>query len=133
MRFHAIAVAALLLAAPCLATADDYPTPNGRYCGKLMSLGELVGAETVLKIDPNGRISGTYEFRDGNATTNGTLREVEKSASLTKTLRWTDKYGDGRLVITFDPAFMRFDGHWGTGDEVPGQTWFGQRCQAPIS
>jgi hypothetical protein len=36
-------------------------------------------------------------------------------------------------VITFDPAFMRFDGHWGTGDAVPDQTWFGQRCQAPNS
>jgi len=133
MHLTITAFAALMLLLPDVAKAGTYDGPDGRYCGTLASSGQIVDADTKLKLDPDGRISGTYQFRDGDSVTNGNLQEEEKGPGLTKMLRWTDKYGKGRLVITFDSTFHSFYGHWGTNDAVPNQLWTGDRCQEPNS
>jgi hypothetical protein len=131
MRSHAIAL--LLAAMPACATAGTIAVPSDHYCGKLLSAGNMVDADTSLTVDPDGRISGTDGFRDGDTVTRGTLKEVMAGKSQMKMLRWADKYGDGWLVITFDSAFSRFDGQWGNGDAVPDNVWTGERCTDPNS
>jgi hypothetical protein len=107
MRSCAIAITALPMILPMSAAAGD-AGPAGHSCGQLSS-GRLVDADTRLQLDPDGRISGTDRFRDGNMAT------------------------DGRLVVTFDAAFSRFDGHWGAGDAVPDNIWTGERGREPNS
>lgn len=135
MRFHVVAVAAMFAILPAFAVAGANADvgPAGCYCGKLRSAGRIVDAETTFQTGTDRRLSGTYQFRDGEGATDGRLREEAKEPGLTRRLRWTDKYGHGRLVITFDPAFVGFDGHWGMLDAVPDQVWTGGRCQEPDS
>jgi hypothetical protein len=129
MRSYAILLAAL----STVAIAGAKARPTGRYCGKLVSAGLLVDAETTFSTDEHGRVSGSYHFQDGDAVTDGRLQETGRDSGRTKSLHWMDKYGHGRLVITFDPNFTQFDGHWGASDEVPDHFWIGQRCEEPNS
>ncbi len=133
MRSCAIVLAALLTTSSVVASAGAESRPTGRYCGKLVSSGLLVDAETTFSTDEDGRVFGSYQFRDGDAVTDGRLQEIGRDSGRTKSLRWTDKYGNGRLVIIFDPSFAQFDGHWGASDAVPDHRWVGQRCQEPNS
>jgi hypothetical protein len=130
-RTVATLTAASLFGLPAFAATDAGPA--GDYCGKLTSSGRLVDAETRLEIGRDGRMSGVYRFRDGDTETGGKLQESKRGPGLTKMLRWTDKYGDGRLVITFDPTFGSFEGHWGPGDAMPDLTWTGALCGEPNS
>lgn len=135
VRIAGICLAAGLLHLPVSAhsMAKLGAGPAGRYCGKLLSSGELLEAETSMQVDGQGHISGTYRFDDDGTTTIGTLSEVGTASGTTRTLRWFDKYGTGSLIIHFTADYRRFEGLWGPQDVAPSHTWNGGECGAPIS
>jgi len=107
--------------------------PAGRYCGKLFSSGEIVAAESTFEFGQGGRITGYYEFRDGDVVTDGWLEEASAETGRTHLLTWHDRYGQGRLTVTFDRDFESFNGYWGADASVPNHVWMGARCQEPTS
>jgi hypothetical protein len=100
---------------------------GGRYCGKLFSGGALVEVVTILAPGKDGRLEGVYSFREGDAMVDGKLQE-ERVNGLTRTLVWTDKYGSGRLLITFTGSYDAFRGAWGVDNDLPSAQWDGARC-----
>lgn len=123
---------ALLVAWPGLAVAGPIAGPQGRYCGKLFSAGEVVAAETTFD-STGGKITGRYEFRDGNTVTDGWLVEAGGESARKRLFIWHDRYGLGRLQVTFSSDFASFDGYWGADAPKPGNVWTGGRCQEPTS
>ncbi|MCO5150783.1 MULTISPECIES: hypothetical protein [unclassified Shinella] len=125
-----IAILALIIGV----TGATAPSPkqaagiDGRYCGRLWSNGVLVEAVTVLKLAGDGRLSGTYEFADGDGRTPGTLAESPPGNGLARTLDWQDMYGSGKLSITFQPDFSGFTGTWQDQSGTPNELWDGVRC-----
>ncbi len=113
-----------LLASVSLAEAGSLK----RYCGKLMALGDLLPVETRIGAGADGRLSGDYEFRFAGSLSQGTLHEPKKAEGHTRTLHWEDRFGRGRLRITFDASGNSFEGKWGTGPEEPHDIWFGKPC-----
>lgn len=99
-----------------------------RYCGKLMALGDLLDVETRIGTGADGKLSGNYEFRFAGSLNQGSLQEPKKAEGRTRTLRWEDRFGSGRLRITFDASGNGFEGRWGTGPEEPHDIWFGKPC-----
>lgn len=100
---------------------------GGRYCGKLFSGGALVEVITILAPGKDGRLEGVYSFREADAMVDGKLQE-ERVNGLTRTLVWTDKYGSGRLLITFTSSYDAFRGAWGVDNDLPSSQWDGVRC-----
>ncbi|MGV1788998.1 hypothetical protein [Rhizobium sp. A37_96] len=135
VRITGICLAAGLLPLPASghSTVELGAGPAGRYCGKLLSSGELLEAETSMQVDGQGHISGTYRFDDDGTTTIGTLSEVGTASGTTRTLRWFDKYGMGSLIIRFTSDYQRFEGLWGSQGAAPSYTWDGGECGTPIS
>lgn len=123
----------MLIALPSLAAAEPPAGPQGRYCGRLFSNGEIVAAETTFDLRNDGSVTGRYEFHDGNAVTDGWLDEAGRETARKRLLIWHDKYGQGQLLVTFAGDFESFDGYWGADAPVPGHIWIGGRCQEPVS
>jgi hypothetical protein len=132
MHIRSLPFAGMLIMLPGLA-APSPGAPQGRYCGKLFSAGEIVAAETTFEFDQGGRIAGRYQFRDGDVVTDGRLEEASKETPSTRLLIWHDRYGKGQLTVTFGREFESFDGYWGSDAPVPGHIWTGERCQEPIT
>src|ERR1043165_81824 len=105
MYFPSLPFIIVLVMLPGLATAAPSAAPGGRYCGKLLSAGEIVGAETTFEINQGGEITGHYEFRDGGVATDGWLEEANRETGRTRLLIWHDRYGQGLLTVTFDRDF----------------------------
>ena len=115
-------------------TGANAPSPkqavnvDGRYCGRLWSNGVLVEAITVLKLQQDGRLTGTYEFADGGAMTPGSLSEDTAGKGLDHTLNWRDPYGTGKLFISLRPDYSGFTGKWQDQTGTPNELWDGTRC-----
>lgn len=103
-------------------------TLAGQYCGRLWSSGALVQVETDIKVESDGRLSGTYRFADYGGMTPGTLAEAAPVTGLVHTLDWQDKYGSGKLSITFKPDYSGFSGTWQDQTGTPNEVWDGVRC-----
>ena len=101
---------------------------EGRYCGLLLSRGSLAQVVTVLATQANGLLVGSYEFSDLDEITKGSLLESGKQAEDARTLTWTDKYGNGRLVIAFNQSRSAFIGKWGSDADAPSYRWDGALC-----
>ncbi len=125
---------ALILAFAFSLTGANAPSPKqeaiaaGQYCGRLWSNGALVQANTTFKTESDGRLTGTYEFSDYGGMTAGTLNEAAPVKGLDHTLDWQDKYGAGKLFITFKPDYSSFTGKWQDQSETPNELWDGVRC-----
>jgi hypothetical protein len=123
-----IAALSILGASTLSAHARD---PIGKYCGELLSAGVMSGVETqFIRNVGNGTITGTYVFDDRGQPVKGELAEAGDDGDgndLTRLFIWRDKYGYGKLVLTFAPDFSAFDGKWGdTGTALA--PWNGRRC-----
>jgi hypothetical protein len=126
---------AVLLAGGGAVLASGKPERNGsgRFCGQAISGGEIVPVETRLDLQPDGKLAGTYQFRDRGEWIEGTLSEVSPTLSLTKTLVWADRFGVGWLTLTFDRDFGSFDGRWGVEIGATGLPWNGSLCDNATS
>jgi hypothetical protein len=109
--------------------ADARMRVDGTYCGSLYAGEQLVDAVTKLETASNGEIRGTYEFMEGGLTISGGLLAITIGADRKADFRWIDKYGVGRLVVTFAEDASSFSGLWGSGEDEPQHPWFGQRCK----
>lgn len=103
-------------------------TAAGQYCGRLWSNGALVQTNTEFKTESDGRLTGTYQFADVGTMTAGTLDEPAPVTGLEHTLDWQDKYGSGKLSITFKPDYSGFTGTWQDRTRTPNELWDGVRC-----
>lgn len=103
-------------------------TVTGQYCGRLWSNGALVQAITEFKREADGRLTGTYRFADVGAMTSGTLNEATPVSGLDHTLAWQDRYGSGKLMLTFKPDYSGFTGKWQDQTGSPNELWDGVRC-----
>lgn len=121
--------AVLMLGMPTLpAHARD---PVGKYCGGLLSGGVMSEVETrFVRNVGSGTITGSYVFDDRGQAVEGDLAEAGDDgdgSDLTRLFIWRDKYGYGKLVLTFSPDFSEFRGKWGdTGSALA--PWNGRRC-----
>jgi hypothetical protein len=126
--------AAFIAAAPAsLAHARD---PIGKYCGGLLSAGVMSNVETrFIRNVSNGAITGSYVFDDRGQPAEGMLAEAGDDGDgndLTRLFIWRDKYGYGKLMLTFTPDFSEFHGKWGdTGSALA--PWNGKRCSRVTS
>lgn len=124
----------LILALVLSLTGANAPSPKqevtaaGQYCGRLWSNGALVQTNTEFKTESDGRLTGTYEFADVGTMTSGTLNEPAPVTGLDHTLDWQDKYGSGKLTLTFKPDYSGFTGKWRDQSGSPNELWDGVRC-----
>ena len=138
MRSTAIAKTITLLAAVLAtsASAAQARDPVGKYCGGLLSSGIMSEVETrFVRNVSNGTITGSYVFDDRGQPVEGMLAEASDDGDgndLTRLFIWRDKYGYGKLVVTFTPDFSEFQGKWGdTGSALA--PWNGKRCSSVSS
>lgn len=115
--------------------ANNTHKPSGRYCGKVLSSGVMSNVETSFEMNAsNGAVVGSYVFAEQTQPVDGVLAEADDGDSneLTRTFIWRDKYGYGKLNVTFTPNFSEFEGKWSDGglNFLP---WNGTRCGLIIS
>lgn len=122
-----VCIPAVFMVSICLAdfSANE---PTGRYCGFVYHAGYIVRSQVMLGKTEDGRIIGKMVFRDGDDVTEGTVEEPVKSKGRERTVEWKDKYGSGLAIWKFDEKFEQFEGHWGTGMQLPQYMWTGKRC-----
>lgn len=129
----------LVFAALGAALATSVPVhaasaPSGRYCGLILSGGFLEPSVTDLVTDRDGKVSGSYEFRNSGKLESGKLSEIATGVGeRTRVLTWSDKFGSGRLVVTFNPEFSHFEGKWGSRNAEPNAHWSGRLCERKTS
>jgi hypothetical protein len=105
--------------------------PIGKYCGELLSAGVMSQVETrFIRNVANGTITGSYVFDDRGEPAEGMLAEAGDDGDgndLTRLFIWRDRYGYGKLVLTFTPDFSEFQGKWGDTATALAP-WNGKRC-----
>jgi hypothetical protein len=123
-----LAATVILGASTVAAHARD---PIGKYCGGLLSAGIMSEVETrFVRNVNNGTITGSYVFDDRGVPVEGQLAESGDDGDgndLTRLFIWRDKYGYGKLVVTFTPDFSEFQGKWGDTASALAP-WNGKRC-----
>ena len=110
--------------------------PTGKYCGELLSGGMMTEVETrFVQNIRSGAITGDYVFSERGQAVDGILAEAGDdgdTSDLTRTFIWRDKYGYGKLVVTFAPDFSEFEGKWSDGGPTLAP-WNGKRCSTVTS
>jgi hypothetical protein len=105
--------------------------PTGTYCGQLLSAGVMAEVETrFVQNIKSGVTTGNYVFSEQGQPVEGLLADAGDdgdSSDLTRIFIWRDKYGYGKLVVTFAPDFSGFEGKWSLGGQALAP-WNGKRC-----
>jgi hypothetical protein len=114
--------------APAAWAAEQSAQIDGTYCGSVYAGEQLVDAVTKFETTADGKIRGTYKFMEKGLPISGGLIAITLGEDRTADFRWIDKYGIGRLVVTFAEDLGSFTGLWGTGEGEPQYQWFGRRC-----
>ncbi|PSH63614.1 hypothetical protein CU103_15285 [Phyllobacterium sophorae] len=133
MNIRSIAFALVALALFGFGTASSMAaSPAGRFCGEVISSGDYQDVETMLNVDKDGRITGTYELDEPDGRVEGTVTEKEPGTGTSRTLVWTDKYGTGLLELDFSDDYKEFKARWGGSNngrfDAASHTWNGTRC-----
>ena len=113
-----------LLGATAQAGLADYA---GGYSGSVYSGGDFADITTVFKLNNAGELFGSYEFVDGDTSTKGSLSQVEVLAERVFAFTWTDRYGQGRLVVLFAGDLSSFLGYYGEALDSASDIWTGLR------
>lgn len=132
-----ISTTAALAAALFVSTAmAETRHPTGTYCGGLLSSGVMSSVETrFVENMKSGAITGRYVFSEQGQPVEGVLADAGDdgdSSDLTRIFIWRDKYGYGKLVVTFAPDFSEFQGKWSDGGPAKAP-WNGKRCSTVTS
>jgi hypothetical protein len=126
--FRAATVVGFIACLAPAAAGQQEARVDGTYCGSLYAGERLVDAVTKLESGANGEIRGTYKFMEQGRTISGGLLAITIGEDGKAEFRWIDKYGIGRLIVTFDFEHRAFTGLWSAGESEPEYPWFGQRC-----
>jgi hypothetical protein len=128
---RAIALAAIAAFTSGAASVVHAGNPSGKYCGELRSSGVMSEVETSFGMNgASGTMTGSYLFAEQGQPVEGMLAEAGDDGDrndLTRVFIWRDKYGYGRLAVTFTPDFSEFAGHWSAGGPEAAP-WNGRRC-----
>ena len=104
-----------------------YQNIAGKYEGTLVSAGQKYKVETVFTSDPNGAIQGQYTFHERGKEVTGRLYDFQPENDGSIYFSWQDRYGTGKLKVTFLKSLQEFHGSWGTGNSVnPNNLWNGK-------
>lgn len=125
-----IALALWLVASPAALAEDDWlASVPGSYHGSIWSAGRHMPAVTTFRRDPMGRILGQYAFDEPSGVRErGRLDHCAALRALVLTCLWHDRYGTGRLDLTFTEDFLGFAGRWSAGERAaPVWPWTGRR------
>ncbi len=114
------------LLAACHSMSNPPNKPIGDYYGKIYSSGEDQEAKTALTLDGN-RIGGDYYFVEEAQKARGTLSKCQRSHRQL-VCQWKDKYGQGKLEMTFNQSFNQFTGEWTTAGDDNRYHWSGKRA-----
>jgi hypothetical protein len=110
--------------------------PTGKYCGELLSSGIMSKVETrFVQNTKSGTITGSYVFSEQGQPVEGMLADAGDdgdTSDLTRIFIWRDKYGYGKLVVSFAPDFSGFEGKWSDGGPALAP-WNGKRCSTVMS
>lgn len=131
LRLTAFAAMAFLFYGFGIATSQA-ASPAGRFCGEVISNGDYRDVITVLNVDRDGRVSGTYQIEAPDGLFIGTLTEKIVTPGTVHNLIWTDKYGSGLLAVHFSNDYRSFRARWGNQvdgkDDAPSHSWNGEPC-----
>lgn len=117
-----------LASSPGRAETDWLASVPGTYHGSIWSGGAHLPAVTTFRRDSVGRIVGQYAFEEPSGVRErGRLDQCAVLRALVLTCRWHDRYGIGRLDITFTEDFLGFSGRWAAGRGAPNWPWTGRR------
>lgn len=98
---------------------------TGAYSGEIRSGTDFDACRIVFSGD-----TGQFQYREDGADTITTgVVVITDYYPNTKTAQgvWRDRYGSGKVVLTFYDDFKQFSGLWGDGNSVPLNSWRGKR------
>ena len=123
-------VLSLLLVLPAAGYAADVPDLTrvaGVYKGEVFNGDDLDPITTTFTFNSDGRLSADYVVDEESGVYEGTLSNTHIEDANTFTFEWTDKFGEGYVVLEFSDDFHRFDGYWGNRDSDAVHEWYGVR------
>ena len=112
-------------------SAPLYPLKSlpGLYEGKISSGGLDWRSITRFQVIENGKILGTYTFKDNQGRIDGTLDDCQTEGPYTLLCTWKDKYGVGKLRMLFSEEARWFRGFWGRGANDTLMLWEGIKTE----
>ncbi len=104
----------------------------GTYSGEVTGPDYTDPVITELILTVKGDIVGSYAITELAGTEDaalllGVLTNCHPATEPVLTCTWSDRYGSGKLVLTFDRRLNRFEGMWSAADEIGQYDWTGQR------
>lgn len=87
---------------------------RGTYDGVVVDAGQFVQQITHFSAGKDGRPVARYvvQHPDGMSYP-GTFEDAHLVGPRTVTFKWTDRHGEGVVMIEFTPDGASFDGNWG--------------------
>lgn len=129
--------AAIVLSLATFSANAQSGHPTGTYCGELLSGGVMTEVETrFVENTVSGVVTGRYVFTEQGQAVDGLLADAGSDGDandLSRIFIWRDKYGYGKLVVTFSADFSSFEGKWSDGGGQASAPWNGTRCSAVTS
>jgi len=86
--------------------------------------------EIIMKRDCT--LFGRYDFKEPSGEVHGVFMPIEPVDENTLLITWHDKYGSGKLKVTFSGDKESFEGSWGSNQSASsGGTWTGKKERSP--
>jgi hypothetical protein len=100
----------------------------GRYTSQIWSGNNLIPSTTIFRQSADGTLSGSYTMEEQGTQIPGTLTPCQPLPQRRLRCQWSDRYGNGSLIITFTADFSRFTGSWHSDTQPEEQyPWMGSR------
>lgn len=100
---------------------------TGKYESEVESGDRLITATTTFVVNDQGALIGSYELIERDDFIPGTLNQCRGLKVGIVQCIWSDRYGTGKLTVTFSEDFSRFDGYWTPEGEPENYLWRGYR------
>lgn len=120
----------LILLSPAVLAAtvpDSIAAIAGNYVGTAYNGGDLDPVATVLAFDDQGRFTGSYRIDDEAGSFEGNLSGLVPEGDRTFSLEWTDRDGEGFLLLEFSEDYSSFSGVWTDTDGQIQRPYNGRR------
>lgn len=130
---HSTLLLILLAGLPFTQAWADKDSRNGDavgiYEGTAESDGDIVTVRTIIQLDSDGELSGSYILRKKDNDETGKLMLFVWESKYTLVCRWAHPKGSGYMRILFSAAYYKFSGWWGPDLELLDSAWNGVSIQ----
>ena len=127
MRYYFFVVLLIPLVVNATPVPDSIAPIAGRYTGTVYNGNDLDPVVTVLAFDDQGRFAGSYRIDDENGSFEGTLSGLVQEGERSYSLEWTDRDGEGFLMLEFNNDYSSFTGAWTDTDGQYPRPYTGKR------